>query len=150
MTRGAADRESGQTMVLTIGYAILALLLITVVVNLSRVFLAQRSLDATADAAALAAVQALRHDPYYGSGAGGRLPLDHDAARDAARRHLVASHGDRACEEFALDAVTTSRDAVSVSVSCRVRIPFANVVSGSYAGGVPITGTATAQMTVGP
>lgn len=145
-----AGRDAGQTTVLTIGYAVLALLLITVVVNLSRVFLAQRSLDAAADGAATAAVQALQHDPYYTVGAGGRLPLDRAGAEQAVREHLAAARGDRACDRFALDAVTTSKDAVTVRVSCRVRIPFAGVVSGAYADGVPITGTASAQMTVGP
>lgn len=141
------SRDAGQTTVLTIGYAVLALLLITVVANLSRVFLAHRSLEAVADGAAIAAVQALRDKPYYGGGAGGRLPLDQPAARGAVSDYLAAAHAEQSCDRFALDSVTTSHDAVTVRVSCRVRIPFANAVSGAYAGGVPITGTATAQLT---
>lgn len=144
------QRERGQTTLLTLGYVVVALLLVTVVVNLSRVFLAQRALDSAADEAAIAAVQAVRTDPYYGDGIGDRLPLSASGARDAVVRHLRATDADEACESFAVDAVDTTATTVTVTVSCRVSIPFVNVVSGSYSGGVPITGTATARQSVRP
>ncbi|MQA79169.1 MAG: hypothetical protein GEV10_11960 [Streptosporangiales bacterium] len=148
--RRAGPRESGQTLVLTLGYAVIALLLITVVVNLSRVFLAQRALDAAADEAAIAAVQAVREGAYYDDGAGRLLPLTEDGADRAATAHLEASGATRSCERFALDEVTVDDGAVTVAVSCRVSIPFANVVSASYADGVPLVGRATARQTVRP
>lgn len=142
--------ESGQTLVLTLGYAVIALLLIAVVVNLSRVFLAQRALDAAADEAAIAAVQAVREGAYYDDGAGRLLPLAEDDADRAATAHLEASGATRSCEGFALDEVTVDDGAVTVAVSCRVSIPFAGAVSASYAGGVPLVGRATARQTVRP
>ena len=142
--------ERGQTTVLTIGYAVIAMLLVTVVVNLSRVFLAQRALDSAADEAAIAAVQAVRTDPYYDEGAGDRLPLSASGARDAVVAHLEATDADEACEAFAVDSVETTATTVTVGVSCRVRLPFANVVSADYRDGVPITGHATARQTVRP
>lgn len=147
---GARHGDRGQTTVLTLGYLVIALLLVTIVVNLSRVFLAQRALDSAADEAAIAAVQAVRTDPYYGSGAGDRLPLSGPGARDAVVHHLAATDVGSACEGFTVDDVAATTTAVTVTVSCRVSIPFANVVSSSYAGGVPITGTATARQTVRP
>src|SRR5690606_15006143 len=79
--RARGDGERGQTTVLTVGYVVIAMLLVTVVVNLSRVFLAQRALDSAADEAAIAAVQAVRTRPYYGEGVGEELPLSASGTR---------------------------------------------------------------------
>lgn len=140
--------DRGQVTLLTIGYAVIALLLVTVVVNLSRVFLAQRALDSAADEAALAGVQTVQTGRYYGEGAGRQLPLAGEAVRSAVEKHLRASAAGRTCDAFALDGVRSTTTTVTVRVSCRVRIPFANVVSARYADGVPITGVATARQTV--
>jgi uncharacterized membrane protein len=150
-----ADRDSGQTTVLIIGYAVIAMLLVTVVVNLSKVFLAQRSLDAAADAAAIAGAQAVRVSPYYENGALDQLPLAESLARQEVYRHLRAAgmfDAARSCDDFTVQGVSLAAtgDAVGVTVSCRVRIPFANVVSGSYAGGVPVTSAAHARTAVRP
>ena len=53
---GATARadEEGSVMVLTIGYALLSIALILVCVNATSLYLAQKRLDAAADAAALA------------------------------------------------------------------------------------------------
>lgn len=150
LRRLTGPRESGQTLVLTLGYVVIALLLVAVVVNLSRVFLAQRALDAAADEAAIAAAQAVHEGAYYDDGAGRLLPLTEDDADRAASAHLEASGATRSCEQFALDGVAVDDDAVTVTVSCRVSIPFAGVVSASYAGGVPLVGSATARQTVRP
>lgn len=148
--RRASAAERGQTTVLTIGYLVIALLLVTVVVNLSRVFLAQRALDAAADEAAIAAVQSVSARPYYDEGAGQRLPLASTGAYDAAAQHLASSGAEESCDGFRLDDVQTTARAVTVTVSCQVRIPFVNVASASYADGVPITGRATARQTIRP
>lgn len=143
-------RDGGQLTVLTLGYAVIAMLLVTVVVNLSRVFLAQRALDAAADEAAVAAVQNVRHDPYYGRGAGDELPLAAAGARALAAEHLAESGASGSCDEFQLGAVESTATSVSVTVTCRVHIPFANLVATDYAGGVPIEGHATAHQRVRP
>lgn len=156
MTTRRSDRaDAGQTTVLIIGYAVIAMLLVTVVVNLSKVFLAQRSLDAAADAAAVAGAQAVRVSPYYRVGAADQLPLAESLARQQAYRHLSAAgmfDPARSCDDFTVEGVSLAPtgDAVDVTVSCRVRIPFANVVSRAYAGGVPVTSTAHARTTVRP
>lgn len=51
----ADDDEGGSILILTIGYAALALALILVCVDATSLYLAQKRLDAVADAAALAA-----------------------------------------------------------------------------------------------
>lgn len=51
---GLAGDEDGSTLLLTLGYALLALALILVCANATSMYLAQKRLDALADAAALA------------------------------------------------------------------------------------------------
>jgi hypothetical protein len=53
--RQLRDDEVGSVLPLTIGYAVLALVLVLVCVNATSLYLAQKRLDALADSAALAA-----------------------------------------------------------------------------------------------
>lgn len=65
MTRGAD--EEGTVMLLTIGYALLAMALVLVCVDATSLYLAQKRVDAAADAAALAGA-----DGFVFSLSGGR------------------------------------------------------------------------------
>ena len=65
---------------LTIGFALIALSLVLVVTDASKVFLTRRSLVSAADGAALAGVQSLDRDAFYADKGGDALPLDVDAA----------------------------------------------------------------------
>ena len=74
-------------MVLIIGYTAIAAVLITVGIDTSKVFLAQRALASAADSAALAAAQGVERQAIY-AGAGLRcgqpLPLDQQHAAELA------------------------------------------------------------------
>ncbi len=52
--RGAASDDEGSVLLLTLGYAILGLVLVLVCVDATSLYLAQKRADAAADAAALA------------------------------------------------------------------------------------------------
>lgn len=52
--RAAADEDEGSILILTLGYAVLAIAVILVCVDATSLYLAQKRLDALADAAALA------------------------------------------------------------------------------------------------
>jgi uncharacterized membrane protein len=52
--RGGADDEEGSVLLLTLGYAVLALVVVLVCVDATSLYLAQKRVDAAADAAALA------------------------------------------------------------------------------------------------
>ena len=58
------DREAGQVMLLSIGYGLLALLLVFVVVSATAVYLARKELLALADLAALEAADAMSVEDY--------------------------------------------------------------------------------------
>jgi uncharacterized membrane protein len=78
--------DEGTIMLLTIGYVVLILGLVAVVVDVSAVLLARRSLAATCDGAALAAAQAVDTTALYTGGGGGEiLPLG--AVQDAVSRY---------------------------------------------------------------
>jgi uncharacterized membrane protein len=125
--------DDGQLTLLIIGFVTIAALLVIVGVDVSRVFLARRALASTADAAALAAAQAVDRAAVYGgrSGCGGLLPVDADAAA-----HVVGTTVGDASDSLrrtfvALEAPDTSADAgtVTVRLSGDVRVPFGKVLA---------------------
>ncbi len=137
--------DSGQLLVLILGFAVVAGLLVTVVTNASRVFLYQRALSSAADGAALAAAQSVDTAAIYRGGADETLPLD-PAAVDAA----VSSYlGDAGVAERlpGLAVATTATDGsttVTVTLTARLELAFLNAVSDQWAGGVPLSATARA------
>ena len=126
--------EDGQLTLLIIGCVAIAAVLVVVGVDASKVFLARRALSSAADAAALAAAQALDKDAIYTGTAGscgGLLPLD---PVDAARRAELAldDQGDALRGTFvSVDepATTVRADTVAVHLSGRVGLPFGSVLA---------------------
>jgi uncharacterized membrane protein len=130
--------------VLLLGFAVLALVLVGVVADLSKVFLAKRALASTADGAAIAAAQALDLEALYtGTAAPGDLPIDARAADAAARGQLARDGSAAAYDGFALDSVEATQAQVTVRVSARVALLFGAFVGGPD--GVRLGGTATAR-----
>ena len=147
-------RDDGQLTLLVIGYVAIAVMLLVVGVDASNVFLARRALSSAADAAALAAAQAVDRAALYrgdGDRCADRLPLDPAVASDAATASLAddleSIRSVVAITAPARTAVDPGR--VTVHVDGTVRGPFGRVLSvlGSrYAGGaVPIAVEAHAE-----
>jgi uncharacterized membrane protein len=128
---------------LILGCAVLLGLLVTVVINASALFLQQRSLASTADAAALAAAQSLDAQEYYARGASAGVPLDPQAARDAVDRIALEAEGPWSGPVDVVE-VAVSDDVVSVRLAVRARLPVLNelVAAGQ---GAPITAEASAR-----
>jgi hypothetical protein len=139
--------ERGTVLVLVIGYAVIAALLVTVVVNASIAFQTRRSLYGWADGAAVAAAQAADVDRLYDDGVADRLPLDQSAARSAVAEYVTAHDLADRFGSFAVVAVEVAPDGGSVEVTLAARspLPFRNEASGALGGGVPITATARAR-----
>lgn len=135
-------------MLLVLGLVVLLLLLVTVVTDVTRLFLARRDLLSAADGAALAGAQAVDAERLYRDGIGsGALPLDPAAAERAARDYL-ADVG-VADEVTALDVdVRATATTVTVQLNGTVRLPFVSHVTPGSAGGVAVTSTATASTQV--
>ncbi len=71
--------DDGQVMLLAIGYAVIALLLVTVVVTATGIHLERKRLLALADLTALQAADALDPDAYFSRGSGDDLVVLGDA-----------------------------------------------------------------------
>ncbi len=127
--RGDAP-EAGQLLLLVLAYLTVAAALIGVVVDATAVFLAQRSLSATADGAALAGAQTLDERLVYSGGTPlDRLPLSPGRVEAAAVAYLRADGAPRRFDDLGLSTGTDGTTA-TVSLRTRVALPF----SGGFLG----------------
>ena len=148
--------QDGSLTVLVIGYVFIAAVLVVIGVDVSKVFLARRSLSSVADAAALAAAQAADRSAVYAgaAGCGGVLPIDPDGAEQEVDASVADDlpylrHSFQAIQpaEVAVTAGT-----VSVHLSGDVKVPFGGVLgllsAGRDDGLVRVSVTAAAQSPV--
>jgi hypothetical protein len=135
LTSRRADRsDDGSILVLVIGYTAIAAVLITVGVDVSKVFLARRALSSAADSVAIAAAQAVDRDAIYagdGLRCGEPLPLDPDRAAAVASQTLTDDGPDLRHLFASVEPPQTSVRAgtVSVVLSGRVAVPFGRVLA---------------------
>ncbi|MCW2546888.1 MAG: Protein of unknown function rane [Mycobacterium sp.] len=122
-------------MLLTLGCASIALILVVVVVDASAVFLARRSLASATDGASLAAAQSVSSQSVYAKGAGAQLPLEEVQAA------VARYEGDGHPSELNASVTHESAgDTVVVTGKRSVRLPFA-----SFLGISDVTVTATSR-----
>ena len=141
--------DEGQLILLILAYAVIAALLVTVVVDVSKVFLYRRSLVATADGAALSAANQPDLAAVY-NGTGRTLPLSR-AGTDAAV-HQYAADADLADRFEGFDVAGVDTDGVTVTVTLRaaVPLPFVNLISSHWTDGYPIRAVARARSPLTP
>ncbi|HTW19192.1 MAG TPA: pilus assembly protein TadG-related protein [Mycobacteriales bacterium] len=143
MPMRARGTDDGSVLVLVIGYVAIAAVLITVGVDVSKVFLARRALASAADSAVLAAAQGIDTAAIYRGGAlrcGEPLPLDPQHAADLAQRSLSDDAADlrHVFASLGPPATTVDGGTVTVVLRGRVDVPFGRVVGwldGSASGG---------------
>lgn len=145
--------DAGQILLLSLGFALVALLLVVVVVDATAVHLARNRLTALADGAALDAADALDSVAFYRDGAApgpagrGALPVSDATVRQSVADHLrVAPAADR----FSALGVTTptgSPDGITAEVTLEAvaRLPLLAGAVAAWSGGVPIRVTARAS-----
>jgi hypothetical protein len=132
--------ERGQATVLVIGMSLVVFAIAGLAVDGTRAFLFRRSLQNSADAAALAAAAELDRALYYGSG-GTTAVLDESAARAAARRWLQLRGLPLTAE------VDVAPDRVEVLVRGNVPTTFLGLVGvaeipvGARADAAPVSGS---------
>lgn len=156
--------DGGQVMLLIVFFAVIVAALITVVVDVSTVFLAQREMQSTADGAALAATQQPDLAAVYTSELGPRLPLSRTTAVDvldsyaldpvriphecsASSYRVVAGTDSVGSERSGLQADGVT---VRVELTCKVPLPFLGLVADAFTGGVTIHQVAFARSAVTP
>jgi len=117
--------DDGTIMLLVIFFVVIVVGLITVVVDVSTLFLAQRELQAVADAAVADAAQHPALGSAYG-GVGGALLLTRDEVIDAIDAYFAdAKHAPPNCAPGTLEVAGDLDDETAVvTVSCDVALPF--------------------------
>jgi Flp pilus assembly protein TadG len=131
--RLARRTDDGQLTVLVIGFTFILAVLIVVGVDVSKVFLARRSLSSVADAAALAAAQSADRAAIYAGAAacGGVLPLDAVTAAQQVDASLADDLPDlqQTFAEVQAPDVDVVAGTVTVHLSGDVKVPFGRVLA---------------------
>lgn len=143
-------RDSGQVMLLILGFAVILGLLVTVVVDVSHLYLERRALVAAADAGALAAAQAIDEAALYTGGpvaAGASVRLDDQRVDQRLLEQIRAAGLDERFSDLQVERVSTDGITVTIELSARVRLPFLNTVTGQ-SDGLRIGASARAQTAV--
>jgi uncharacterized membrane protein len=143
LTRRVTGDDDGQLLLLVLIYTMIAGLLVTVVVNLSRVYLYRRSLVAAADGAAIAAANVPDLPKVYADSTSRALPLA--ASGDVVADYARDARLDTRFDGFDVVSVTTDGTTVTVTLRAVVHMPFLNFVSSQYAHGYPVEAVATAR-----
>lgn len=137
--------QRGQTTLLIIGFAVIALLMVGVVVDASAAYLRRSGLDSLADGAALAAADGIQGRQVYEGGLGERAEIDPDVARGYVAEYLRATGAARRYPGISYD-VRATPERIVVRVVAPLRLPITPpgldhraVVSGTAASFVAVS-----------
>lgn len=161
MIRSQTD-DDGSVMLLMIFMALIIVGLITVVTDVSTVFLAQREMQSTADGAALAAAQQADLQAVYTGDLGAQLPLSPSqvtaAITDYAANQSRIPHecsattyqvvGGTNADGNVRSGVQADGRTVRVELTCKVPLPFVSLVASAFTDGVTIHQVTYAQSAV--
>jgi uncharacterized membrane protein len=147
--------DGGSVLLLTIGYAVVALLVVTIVAGASSVYLQRKQLLAVADAAALDAADAVDRPGYYAALDAGRdltaVPLTDATVRDAANVVVTASPAAARTGARVASGTGTPDGATAVVVLVgRARLPVVSPVLETWSGGIPLAVRAEATAPLRP
>lgn len=146
----AADgRDDGQVMILSLGFAVVAILLVLVVTAATGVHLERKRLIAIADLAALSAADAVSTGYFAGAGAqgGGGVPLT-DATVLSAVEEYVRDHPEPAARwdgVRVLEASTPDGRSVVVRLGAVTRPPLVTWVLEPWSDGIAMTAEGRAR-----
>jgi uncharacterized membrane protein len=132
----------GSVLPLIIGSVVVMTMLVTVVTDVSVLWLGRRSLQATVDGAALAGAQAVDLSAVYADQAVGDLALDPRAARTAVRSYTRGLPSAQRLPGFRVTGVTVAATSVQVRAAATLRLPFLSFLTGR---GVPVVAEASAR-----
>jgi hypothetical protein len=133
--------ESGQILILLLGYVIVAVTLVVVAVDITAVHLARTQLLDASDAAALDAADAVDSGSVYRGGVRGAVPLTTTGVRAAATAYLSTYAPPTRVTGVEPTDVTGSPDGQTavVELTARVKLPLLGPVVQAWSGGVTVT-----------
>ncbi len=146
----AGGDDDGQIMLLSLGYAVLALLLVLAIVSASSVHLERKRLLALADLAALEAADSLDETSYYGRadtpGTDSLVRLSPESVRAAVDAHLVSSPASgRLSDLRVVDATTPDARTAEVTLAAVAHPPLLSWFLAPWSDGIPLQVTARAR-----
>ena len=115
--------ERGQTTLLIIGFAVVAIMMVAVVVDASAAYLRRTGLDSLADAAALSAADGVQGRQVYEGGLGKRAEIDPVVARRYVAQYLRDTGASRRYPGLTYDVDATT-DRVVVHVAAPLDLPI--------------------------
>jgi len=115
--------ERGQTTILIVGLAIVALMLVAVVVDASAAYLRRQGLDSLADGAALAAADGIQGRQVYQGGLGEHARIDPVVARSYVAAYLRAVGASSRYPGLAY-RVDAAPDRVVVRIAAPLELPI--------------------------
>jgi hypothetical protein len=128
--RGRSPRgDDGTILILTIGFVVIALLLVFAVVDASAVFLDRRDLASAADGTALAAAQQVDVGAIYAEGATGDLPLDPTAVQREVDAYVAQNFPPSQYPGWTIRGAASGPHTVTVTATRVVRLPVYGTVS---------------------
>lgn len=149
----ASGRDDGQVLLLTLGFVVVALLLVLVVSAATAVHLDRKRLVALADVVALDAADALANPGYFAPGAGqgdpdrGGIDLSDASVRAAAEAYL--QENPEATAEFVeirvLEATSPDGRSASVRLGAVVRVPVVGGVLSAWSSGIAVEAQSSAR-----
>lgn len=134
--------EEGTILILTIGFVVIAMLLVVAVLDASAVFLDRRDLASAADGTALAAAQQVDVAAIYADGVRGELPLDGGAVQRAIDAYVAANLPPAQYPGWHLTGRASGPHTVTVTATRIVRLPVYGTVT------VTATASATDRVAV--
>ncbi|MCI2239779.1 hypothetical protein MO973_37580 [Paenibacillus sp. TRM 82003] len=138
-------RDEGRVALLSLGFALVALVLVLVVVSASAVHLQRVRLLALADAAAADAADALDEAAYFTSGLPPEaVPLTGASVRASAERYVAGAGPDLPGARVAAGTGSPDGRTAVVVLSATVVPPFAGLVPERFAGGVELRASSRA------
>ncbi len=143
VTRRHAD--DGSVLPLVVGAVVMVVALVTVVTDVSVLFLHRRALQATVDGAALAGAQGIDVGAVYSGGAHGTLALEPRLARADVAAYLRSVPEPRSLRGFRVTSVAVDTTTVTVTATSTASPPFLAFLTGH---GVTVVARSTARTSV--
>ena len=138
--------DDGQIMLMAIGYAIVALLLVTAVVSASGIHLERKRLLSLADLAALAAADSIDQHAYFTRDpAGDLVRLADDEVRTEVIDYLTTAAPAADLDGVELLTVTTQGRTATVTLRSIARPALVSWITAPWSDGIELVVTATAR-----